>query len=341
MNDDHLRNLLEDAVSDVEPRHGLDTIRSRTADPPARRPWVWGVGGAVLATAATIAAFAVLSNDPGTTDAEPDFVGSPTPSESGPVDPGRTASTERPEQPEPAPTETTVPVYFVGDTSRGVRLFREFQTTTEAEPAVGAAQLSVDGAAADVDYGSRWPAGTKIDDVSFDDGVITIRLGATPVADRPAGMSAEQASLSVQQLVYTVQGVFQSRAGVDFYVGGQRVETVLGEPTTRGTTARSADDVLAQVWITSPSEGATVSSPFEVEGLAAAFEANVQWELMQGDTVVRQGYTTAQECCTMSPYSFRVTAPPGEYTLVVHDEDASGGEGLPPWQDTKQIEVVD
>ena len=35
----------------------------------------------------------------------------------------------------------------------------------------------------------------------------------------------------------------------------------------------------------------------------------------------------------------QVTAPPGEYTLVVHDEDASGEhpEGL--WQDTKQVIV--
>jgi hypothetical protein len=53
----------------------------------------------------------------------------------------------------------------------------------------------------------------------------------------------------------------------------------------------------------------------------------VQWELLRDGAVVRRGYTTARECCTLSPYTFRVTAAPGTYTLVVHDEDVSGGEG--------------
>ena len=98
--------------------------------------------------------------------------------------------------------------------------------------------------------------------------------------------------------------------------------------------------MLAQVQIASPADGAAVdASPFTVTGRAAAFEANVQWELMQGDTVVKRGFTTAEECCTLAPYSFEVTAPPGTYTLVVHDEDPSGGEGLAPWQDTKEITV--
>ena len=39
--DDRLRGLFDDAVADVEPRGGLDTIRERTAT-RSRRPWVWG-----------------------------------------------------------------------------------------------------------------------------------------------------------------------------------------------------------------------------------------------------------------------------------------------------------
>ena len=37
-----------------------------------------------------------------------------------------------------------------------------------------------------------------------------------------------------------------------------------------------------------------MSSPFTVTGKAAAFEGNVQWELKQGATVVRRGFTTAE-----------------------------------------------
>jgi hypothetical protein len=82
-----------------------------------------------------------------------------------------------------------------------------------------------------------------------------------------------------------------------------------------------------------------VPTRFEVSGQAATFEANVVWELMAGDKVVRQGFTTAQECCTLSPYTFTVTAPAGEYTLVVHDTDESDGEGVGTSQDTKRIIV--
>ena len=74
-------------------------------------------------------------------------------------------------------------------------------------------------------------------------------------------------------------------------------------------------------------------------GRASTFEANVVWELKQGDMTVRHGFTTAQECCTLSPYSFTVTAPPGTYTLVVHDTDESDGEGVGTSQDTKDITV--
>jgi hypothetical protein len=111
-------------------------------------------------------------------------------------------------------------------------------------------------------------------------------------------------------------------------------------PTSEPLARAAADDVLAQVWIIDPAEGADVESGFTVTGLANAFEANVQWELMQGDKVVERGFTSADECCTMAPFSFTVDAAPGDYTLVVHDSDPSDGEGLAPWQDTKDITVT-
>jgi hypothetical protein len=82
-----------------------------------------------------------------------------------------------------------------------------------------------------------------------------------------------------------------------------------------------------------------VGSPFVVKGRAATFEGNVQWELRQGSTVVKRGFTTAGECCTLSPYSFSVSVGPGDYTLVVHDEDVSDGEGDPPAEVTERLTV--
>jgi hypothetical protein len=115
---------------------------------------------------------------------------------------------------------------------------------------------------------------------------------------------------------------------------------VFGVPTSGPVARGSADSTLAQVWIIDPAQGAQVHSGFTVSGLAAAFEAHVQWELRRGGTVVKHGVTLARQCCTMAPYSFTVTAPPGDYTLVVHDDDPSGGAGPGPWQDSKDITVV-
>lgn len=113
-----------------------------------------------------------------------------------------------------------------------------------------------------------------------------------------------------------------------------------GNDTAAQAPAKHRDNAVdpdANLFIRMPADGATVSSPFTVSGKAAAFEGNVQWELMQGSTVVRRGFTTTKVCCTLSPYSFTVKAPPGTYALVVHDEDV--GEGPPPARDTAQVWV--
>jgi hypothetical protein len=126
---------------------------------------------------------------------------------------------------------------------------------------------------------------------------------------------------------------------VRLLVDGEQVDQVLGVPASEPLGAGSADSTLATIWVTSPAEGATVERRFEVTGQAAAFEANVVWELKQGEEVVDSGFATAAECCTLSPYSFTVSAEPGDYTLVVHDTDESDGEGVGTSQDTKQVTV--
>jgi hypothetical protein len=156
-------------------------------------------------------------------------------------------------------------------------------------------------------------------------------------------MSEQEAAMAVEQVIYSAQAALQQgRPPVQLMIDGQRTDMVLGVPASEPLAEGDALDVLAQVWVIDPAEGAEVSVPFEVSGLANAFEANVQWELMQGDTVVKDGFTTAEEAFTMAPYSFRVKdVPPGDYTLVVHDSDPSGGEGFAPWVDTKNITVVE
>ncbi|HEX6247795.1 MAG TPA: Gmad2 immunoglobulin-like domain-containing protein [Nocardioidaceae bacterium] len=355
--DERLRRLLEDAVSEVEPRRGLDSIHARTKVVPmqSRRAWLLGAGAAAVATAATVAGVVVLT-DGGTTD-EVDVAGptasvspspstgpspSPSPEPSPSQAPSATAAppTATPEPPEPV--LETVPVYYVGETSRGPRLFREFHRVDVADGHASAAvnqAVSVD--PDDGDYRTLWPLGVTaaVVDVPPADVVTVDVRGDKPLRARPDGMTPEQAEASIQQLVYTAQAAVQDRSPVQLLVNGKRTDTVLGVPASEPLAQGDAADVLAQVWIIDPGEGAEVGSPFTVSGLAAAFEATVQWELRKGDRLVADGYATAEECCTMAPYSFRVKAPAGEYTLLVTDGDASGGEGYAPWVDTKTVRV--
>jgi hypothetical protein len=349
--DESVRRMLSDAVSDVEPRGSLDSIRSRTTTPMrSRRPWLLGAAAAAVATAAVVTGVAVTGNLGGTSD-QPDPGFAASPSVTAGREPSASAQSGEPSQntnpspnAAPAVVEMTVPVYFAAETTRGTRLYREFRTTEgpEGDEARVAARLAL-GDAADPDYRSDWPDGTGVSSVDYDGDVITVDLTAGPdgLRDRPAGMSQEQAAMAIEQMIYTVQAaVQQGRPGVQLLVDGEHSDTVLGQPASEPLSQGDPTEVLAQVWIIEPTQEQELTAPFTVSGLGAAFEANLVWELRQGDRVVKQGFTTAEVCCEMAPYSFEVNVPPGDYTLVVEDTDPSGGEGFGPWRDTKQITVL-
>jgi hypothetical protein len=315
---------------------------------------MWGAGAAVVATAATIAAVAVVGGNPGTSGRQdPGFAAGPSHQAS--ASPTQDTST-RTQASSPSPSDTgsqevaaefVVPVYYVGETARGPRLYREFHRTTAANRGEAAIAEAVTAQPQDPDYRQVWPDGTSVRAFHFDgtgdSGLITVDLAGGPASlkDRPAGMDADTAQMAVQQLVYTAQAVTQTRAPVRLLLDGQRTDSVLGVPASEPLSNGEEMSTLALVWIIDPAQDAQVTSPFTVSGLASTFEANVLWELKQNGKVVAEGHTTADEAFTMSPYSFKVQAAPGHYTLVVHDSDESGGEGFPPFEDTKQITVTD
>jgi hypothetical protein len=351
--DSDLRGLLHEAVSDVEPHGTLDHVHARaTRQAPVTRGWLLPALTAAAATVAVIGGVALLTVDSGGDES--------TTAAQGPAEPGNERPADREEPPAPQPTEgasprntspgqaatvtSAVPAYFVGDTAQGPRLFREFQRQEicpgEECQAAAAVRTAVEGSAADPDYRSPWPAGVAVGGVTWDGEVLTVDLTGTGLRERPAGVSAQEARAALQQVVYSAQaGLGQGRPPVQLLVDGVPSDRVLGEPAAEPLTAADADSALAPVWVHVPTEGAVVPPRFEVTGQAATFEANVVWELKQGETVVREGFTTAEQCCTLSPYSFTVSAPPGEYTLVVHDTDESDGEGVGTSEDTKRDTV--
>ena len=301
-----LRDLLDDAISDVEPRHGLDAITSRTkVTSMSNRPWLYGVGGAVLATAATIAAFAVLDGDSGTTTS-PDPVDSPT-----------AVSTEKPAKSptpddspptSPRPAETTVPVYYVGETGQG----------SAALPRVPQAR----GADKDCLCGRGGPGRARRapgrpglrDAVAFWQRGAARRAwrrhhhrgpdGCRRVArlarrdDRARGAAGTRAAHlhGPGRLPGPGAGAVRPRRP-DHRHGAGRAHP--SEPLAEGDAAHAGPGGIID-----PTDGASVDSGFEVSGVGAFFEANVTWELRQGAKVVKSGFTTAEECCRMAPYSF-------------------------------------
>jgi hypothetical protein len=351
-----LRALLEDAVSDVEPEPALHEIQNRTSQKvvpmSSKRPWMYAVVGAVVATAATVLAVTVIADDDPARTSGP--AGSPSAS-SAPGDPSATSEPSTPpsDGPSDQPSEgvaqptTSVPVYYVGDTPAGTRLFREFHqlagSPNPAHEVESALKEAVRDSALDPDYRSDWPEGTGIAGVTVDgsssSGAVTVNLVGAGLHDRPEGLSEEQAQMAVEQLVYTAQAVLQERRPVQLLLDDHQTDTVLGVPTSEPLAEGDPMSVQGTVWVISPQDGDTVGTTFTVEGRGAFFEATVSWQLLQGDKVVKHGFATAAEGMTLSPYSFKVTAKPGDYVLRVYEADMSGGEGNGEAEDTKQITV--
>lgn len=249
-----------------------------------------------------------------------------TPTSSGPPVP----STQPPGEPR------ALPGYYVSETGAGPRLYREFHRVATADPGSDAVREMLRGPI-DPDYRTLWPAGTTLRaPVTHADGVITVDL----TLSAPASVGTAAAELTVQQLVYTVQGALGSTDPVRLLVDGAQVPELFGAVSTADP-VRRADQyaVRSLVQIDDPVDGATVGRTVTVRGEAAVFEANVPWEVLRGTTVVQRGAAMSAEGQRFAPYSFNVTLQPGTYVVRVMEDDPSGGEGRPPFVDTKTITV--
>ncbi|MDP3891100.1 Gmad2 immunoglobulin-like domain-containing protein [Nocardioides sp.] len=344
--DRRLRELLSGAVDNIEPADRLATIRSRTAGPArpkgnamsTQRSKLVGIGGAVLATAAVITGIAWAG---GVFDSTPDSPG-PAADPTTSVTPQEPDETEPSEPTEPPAEQFTAGVYYLGETPMGTRLYREFQRVEGATKLMAAVQAAVEGSPQDPDYSTPWPTSLTVADATEDGDVIRIELSDT--ADRPSGMNAEAAQLAIEQVIYTAQGAVGARTPVQFMVDGNPVSEVLGVPTSEPLAQGDPLDVLSLVSITDPSEGQRVSGgTLKVSGTANSFEANVPWQVLDGDTEVAADFFTAEGAYDkMYPFGGDIDISglaPGEYVLRVQTDDPSSGEGPGPFVDTRTFVV--
>lgn len=349
--DEHrLRELLDDAVSGVEPRNVLDQIRNRTKEQPMsnRRPWIWGVGGAVVATAATVALIAAVGTPEG--DQADDDPANPSDSVSQSVDPSTDVTPDETGAPEPSTDEQPAPgktyavgVYYLGDTPSGSALYREFHRVRDESALLGALREATVVEPKDPDYRTPWLGVMTIASAEVDGDVI--RIGLSDTAPRPARMTDREAELAIQQLIYTAQAAVQQRLPVQFELSGNPVAETLGVPTSEPLAQSKELDVLSMVSLTSPIEGQVVTDGrLKFDGRASSFEATVPWELRQGDKVVKWGFVTAEGWMDkLYPFQGQASFPnlaPGRYTFVAMTDDPSGGaEGNGPSEDTRTIVV--
>jgi immunoglobulin-like protein involved in spore germination/sporulation and spore germination protein len=238
--------------------------------------------------------------------------------------------------------QTTVPVYFVGDTPQGKRLFREFRKVAAGSPAAEALALMTGGDALDPDYDTLYPDGT-FDSIDIGADKITVGLPDKSWTTAPDGMSDDEARLAAQQLVYTLQGVVQKRLPVAITLDGAPADLfgLAGEVSNDDEM-----DVRALVNVTTPEEGASVGGTFTASGVSSSFEANTPWEIRAGGAdgkVVEKGFATAEGWMDkLYPWETDVDVsdlPAGDYTFVAMTDDPSDGEGAGPTLDTKAITI--
>lgn len=323
MNDERLRRLLHETVEDVTPADRLEDIltTARAEDPgPNRRTYVVAV-----AAAATAAVVGLVAWAGGTFDRDPVVspAGQPTAG--------------------PAPTveDFTAAIYWLGDTPRGVRLYREFRGVTGATELEAAVAAALSGTPEDPDYRTPW-RDTELVSAAVDGDVIRVELDAAPTAGDASDQT--EAAQALEQVIRTAQAAVGSRLPVQFQVAGNPVAEVFGEPTSEPLTEGEWSDVLSLVSLSDPAEGTIVSDgTLQVRGVASSFEATVPWRILQDGTVVDEGFFTADGWIDrLHPYRGEIDVtelPSGGYVLEVSTSDPSAGEGPGPSTDTRGFTV--
>jgi hypothetical protein len=347
-----LRQALHDEAAKVLPSpDALARIRARTARAPLwRSPLALGMAAAVATAAAVIAGGVAVLGDSAvdTTATDQPAAGSTSGSETPSADttePSPETGTP-PESPtatsDPQSETATVPVYYVAETPAGQRLAREFRTVpTPDGPLVAAVETMLSVPPLDPQYQTLWGSATEVRGVDVVGNVIEVDL--TDSVDY-TGAAPDVAELATQELVYTVTAAASmTRAArgalpVRILVEGERTDQLWGELDISEPVPRADQLAVRQlVQINEPAEGAVVGRAVEISGEAAAFEATVGWKIFRDGELVDDGFATARECCTFSPFSFTVELEPGSYEVVV--TDPSGGEGRPPMSDSRSFRV--
>jgi hypothetical protein len=318
--------------------NGLQRIRERTGE--TRHPWWQHPAPLAIAAALVLGiaagGLAVALNDGGTDKVN-------TGSDASHTAPATTPPSEAP-SPTPSDTSSGAPdtqgddvyVYYVMDDGQGLRLYREVHSVVSAgaeSPVYSALADMLSKPATDPDYTSSWPRGTEVRDYEVTGDVGTVDLSGFVSA------GAEGETVAVQQLVYTVTANDKRVSRVRLLVDGEAPASGhqdWSQPVPRAPMV----DVQGLIWLLAPAQGATVSSPVQIDGYGTAFEAQVNWEVRKGGPdgpKVAEGHTMGGANGEFGEFHDTVDLPPGTYEIRAFESSAE--DGRPLHIDTKTFTV--
>jgi Immunoglobulin-like domain of bacterial spore germination/Sporulation and spore germination len=239
-----------------------------------------------------------------------------------PLDPQRTAT----RIPAPLPGATArIPVYVLGETGTGARLYREFRPGDRADP-VRAAVAGLSAVPSDPDYRSPWlgvPAAVT-------------RTGATATVTFTTAprLSGADTAVAVQQVVYTVTAADPAVTRVRVVAPG------LPAALTATALGRGAQlDLLAPVWLLDPVDGGAAGTRLTISGTASVFEATVSIEVRRGSAVMARTTATASVGAPgRGDWTATVSVPAGDYVIAAYE--ASEKDGSRVGVDTKRVTVT-
>ena len=329
--DDDLRRAVVDAVAEVSPSDRLAQIRrSTTAARHRRRRRLAVQGGALVAAAGVLALALVVRSGP-----EPGTAIDPAARPDGA--PGAAA---------PDVAGTLTAVYLLGPGPTGpsapeVSLYRYFAVAADPLDLLTAPP-------ADPDYATLWAPGSLVGHDHVDGSPIDVVLGDESLTRRADDVSAAEARLALQQVVYTLQAYYGDRAPVRFLVGDEAAGEVLGIATPGPVDQDPPLEVLSHLSISDPAEGNSYDASFVARGVANGFEGTVSCRLLDttGSPVWQDG--TVVEDATLlddglAPWRLGVDldeVTPGAYTLAcTTDDPTDGAEGRGADVDTRSITV--
>jgi Immunoglobulin-like domain of bacterial spore germination/Sporulation and spore germination len=221
----------------------------------------------------------------------------------------------------PTPSDRAVPVYALGPTAAGPRLYREFRASAAADPVEGAvAGLAV--APSDPDYRSPW--------LGLPARVSRSGTTATVTFDRAPALAGATAQLAAQQVVYTV-------TAADPRIRAVRV-VAPGLPAAVATGRAAAAGVMAPVWLLDPVDGGSAGSRLTVSGTASVLAAAVGVEVRRGGEVLARAAATASAGAPgRGEWTATLSVPPGSYVVAAFERSAK--DGVEAAVDTKRVTV--